>query len=91
MYLKFIEPQNLIFNAPEGNIHNYYYNINESLEILDDLLKYQFFNDSEQITNFLTILYNVINKHIPKKILYLYYLHQTLEKIFSLTFLFIFA
>lgn len=67
MYLKTIEPQNLIFNAPEGNIHNYYYNINESLEILEDLLNYQFFNDSEQITNFLNILYNVIDKHIPKK------------------------
>lgn len=67
MYLKTIEPQNLIFNAPIGHLYDYYYSITESVEILEDLLKYQFYNNEEQIIIFLRDLYNVIDKIIPKK------------------------
>lgn len=54
IYLKSIEPQNLVFNSPVGNVYNYYYNINESVEILDDLLKFQFYNNEEKILQLLT-------------------------------------
>lgn len=67
IHLKTIEPQNLIFNAPICNIFNYYYSINESIDVLENLLKFQFYNDREQIEEFLQNLYNVIDKLIPKK------------------------
>ena len=40
LYLKSVEPQNLIFNAPINNLYIYYYSINESIDILEELLKY---------------------------------------------------
>lgn len=62
-----IEPQNLIFNAPVNNVYNYYYSIDDSLELLNNILMYQFNNNTMKIIEFLTNLYNVINKSIPKK------------------------
>jgi len=61
-YLKSIEPQNLIFNAPLGNIFEYYYSIEESVEILDELLHFQFYNEKKQVEEFSKNLYKIIRR-----------------------------
>lgn len=38
-----IDPKNLIFNAPFGNISDYYYNLKTSVYVLDELLKFQLY------------------------------------------------
>lgn len=55
-----------IFSAGYGNFDNYYYNIENSVDILDELVSFQCHDDSEQIIDFLTTLYNVVERKIPK-------------------------
>lgn len=54
------------FNAYGSDICNMYYSISESLTIAKQLLNYQFGDDPEVVIEFLTTLYNVIDKRIPK-------------------------
>ncbi|ARI46481.1 NS1 [Ambidensovirus CaaDV1] len=55
-----------IFSAGYGNFDNYYYNIENSVNILDELVSFQCNDDSEQIIDFMTTLYNVVERKIPK-------------------------
>lgn len=59
-----VGPQNLFFNAANGNIFDYYFSVSESLDILNELLMFQFDNDVEKIRSFLKNVYNVIDKKI---------------------------
>lgn len=43
-----------------------YGTLDESIEWIDDLLKFQFNDDEEQITNFLVSLVDIIDKRLPK-------------------------
>lgn len=54
------------FNAYGSDICNMYYSISESLTIAKELLNYQFGDDPEVVIEFLTTLYNVIDKRVPK-------------------------
>lgn len=58
------EAEICIFNAPNGNISEYYYDVNQSLEILDALIKFQHPKD---YIGFLTNVYQVFDKTLPKK------------------------
>lgn len=62
-----VEPNNLLFNAPLGNISSYYYTVAESVEKMEQLLLYQFNEDTELVHLFLEDLYNVIDKRLAKK------------------------
>lgn len=53
-------------NNPIFNISTEYANIEESTGMINDLLKYQFNDDSDQITKFLMTLVDVLDKRIPK-------------------------
>nr|QOD39493.1 NS1 [uncultured densovirus] len=55
-----------IFSAGYGNFDNYYYNIENSLSVLDELVAFQCNDDSEQIYDFMSTLYNVLERKIPK-------------------------
>lgn len=62
-----LDPANLIFNAPLGNIGDYYFTIAESVEILNRLLLYQFADNENKVIKFLWDLFNVLDKKVPKK------------------------
>lgn len=62
-----LEPTNLIFNAPLGNIGNYYYSVDESIEKLTALLQFQFDGDEDRVIVFLEDVYNILDRRIPKK------------------------
>lgn len=55
-----------IFSAGHIPIDDYYYNIEESVSIMDELLKFQFDDNDELIYDFLNNLYNVLDRKIPK-------------------------
>lgn len=55
-----------IFSAGYGNFDNYYYNIQNSVKIMQELIQYQFDNDEDAIIDFVTTLYNVIERKVPK-------------------------
>lgn len=61
------DPQNLIFNAPQTSTENYYYNIEESVGILERLIQYQFNHNIHHIQYFYECIFNVADKKIPKK------------------------
>jgi len=54
------------FNAYARMTNNLYYDVEKSIEISNKLLYYQFNNDEHEIKSFLTVLYNIIDKKIPK-------------------------
>lgn len=54
------------FNAYARMTNNLYYDVEKSIEIANKLLFYQFNNDENEIKSFLTVLYNIIDKKIPK-------------------------
>lgn len=54
------------FNSYNRLSSEVYYSIDESVDIAVKLLKYQFHNISENITIFLTDLYNILDKKVPK-------------------------
>lgn len=55
-----------IFGAGYSPINDYYYTPDESVNILDELLHYQYNNDDEQCMIFMTDLYNVLERKLPK-------------------------
>lgn len=61
------EPQNLMFNAPLGNASEYYYSINASVDIMNNLLLFQYEQNAKNVKSFLKELLNVIDKRVPKK------------------------
>ncbi|XP_046466077.1 uncharacterized protein [Neodiprion pinetum] len=66
-YFTSLEPQNLIFNAPMGNVQNYYYSPEESLSICEKLIDFQFRSNRREIQNFYETLFNVVDRKVPKK------------------------
>lgn len=54
------------FSAGHNNFDAYYYNVEDSLDILIELLNDQFHNDEECITKFITDLFNVLERRLPK-------------------------
>ena len=55
-----------IFSAGYGNFDDYYYNIENSIEILKQLVKFQCGNDDDAILDFVTTLFNVLERKQPK-------------------------
>lgn len=62
-YLTGVTP---LFSAVRGNLDEYYYSIEESLNILDNLLLYQCNNSGEQVSIFLNALFSISNKTASK-------------------------
>lgn len=62
-----LDPTNLIFNAPLGNVDSYYYTLEESLEVLNRLLLYQCDNDKSRRDKFLCDLLDILNRKRPKQ------------------------
>ncbi len=57
---------NHIFSAGIRGIDEYYYSVEDSYDKMLQLLMFQFHDDSEQVANFVTDLYNVAERIIPK-------------------------
>ncbi|CAG9759923.1 unnamed protein product [Ceutorhynchus assimilis] len=57
---------NALYNAPNSNISVYYYNLEESINIMNAMLLYQFDNNLEAIRQFLNDLLNVCDRKLPK-------------------------
>lgn len=55
-----------IFTAGHMPIKDYYYNVEESVYIMDELLDFQFNHNEEAVHEFLLSLYNVLDRKIPK-------------------------
>lgn len=55
------------FNSYSRQMGSVYFSVDESLSIANELLMFQCDNDGENVVNFLTDLYNVLDKKIPKK------------------------
>nr|QOD39552.1 NS1 [uncultured densovirus] len=64
MYNK--ETCNPIFSAGFGNFDTYYYNIENSVKIMDELVRFQCGDDEDGIMDFVETLYNVLERKIPK-------------------------
>lgn len=56
-----------LFGCIDGNFDNKYYNTTESFDRLHTFLKFQFFYDEQNVFNFLTTLYKVLNRRNSKK------------------------
>lgn len=59
--------ERLTFNAGLRSCTNYYYTLSESVYILDRLLTFQYFDNSLEIKRFLSRLYCIVDRIIPKK------------------------
>lgn len=55
-----------IFSAGFGNFSTYYYNVENSLKVMDELIHYQCDGDEEVVMDFVTTLFNVLERKIPK-------------------------
>lgn len=55
-----------IFSAGYGNFENYYYNIENSVEVMDKLIQYQCGSDEDATLDFVNTLYNVLERKVPK-------------------------
>nr|QVW56851.1 MAG: putative nonstructural protein [Cecropis daurica ambidensovirus] len=55
------------YNAPNGNLNEYYYDREKSLHILDELLCFQARENEFSITQFLQDVYSILSKKYPKK------------------------
>lgn len=55
-----------VFSAGYGNFENYYYNVENSVNIMIKLIEYQFDNDEEAILDFVHCVFNVLERKIPK-------------------------
>lgn len=62
-----VDPAFYIFNAPLGSVDSYYYSIQESVDVLNRLLLFQFCNRQYEVSLFLNTLLDVLNRRIPKK------------------------
>lgn len=74
-YVKYLEVNNPLYECLNGNMSDYYYSIQESIDVISELLTLQLRNYAGQegipidkaIQEFLTIVYNVCEKLVPKK------------------------
>lgn len=57
---------NLYFSCGSEDIFNYYYTLEDSLHILIDLLEFQMDHDQELIGQFITDLFNILERKVPK-------------------------
>lgn len=57
---------NPIFSAGVQNFNDYYYNMENSVNIMNQLVEYQFDHDEDAILDFVTTLYNVLERKVPK-------------------------
>lgn len=55
------------FNCGVKDINDYYYNLEHSVNIANELLLFQFNNEHINVKSFLTNLYNLLEKNVPKK------------------------
>jgi hypothetical protein len=55
-----------IFSAGYCEFEKYYYNVHNSLKVMDELIDYQFDSDHEAILDFVTCLFNVLERNVPK-------------------------
>jgi hypothetical protein len=55
-----------LFHAGNMPVNVVYYDIDTSLEIINELLKFQFDSDAIQVTRFLQSVYDVMERKIPK-------------------------
>lgn len=55
-----------IFSAGTDSFNKKYYNIENSITILDNLIAFQFDNDGEAIMDFISTVYNIVEKIVPK-------------------------
>ena len=55
-----------IFSAGFGNYETYYYNIENSVKIMDDLVQFQCGGDEDATMDFVNTLYNVLERKVPK-------------------------
>ena len=54
-----------IFGAGYGNIDSYYYDVPTSVNVLNELIKYQM-GDEEYCHAFMSVLYDIIERKVPK-------------------------
>lgn len=64
---RIISMNKLIYVAPWNAVSEYYYDIIDSIAVLEDLLKHQFDSNKYDIYNFLKNLYYLVDKKVPKK------------------------
>nr|QTE04117.1 MAG: nonstructural protein 1 [Emberiza spodocephala ambidensovirus] len=62
-YAKSVSP---LYAAYKMNVSDYYLSQDESLSIMNTLLSHQFNDDLDTIRQFLTDLYNILDKRLPK-------------------------
>lgn len=62
-----ISMNKLIYVAPWNAVSEYYYDVFDSVSVLEDLLKHQFDNSHYDVFNFLKNLYYLVDKKVPKK------------------------
>jgi hypothetical protein len=55
-----------IFSAGWGNINEIYYDLEDSVTIMSDLLQFQCYYDEEQVIKLLNDLYELLERKIPK-------------------------
>nr|QTE04111.1 MAG: nonstructural protein [Emberiza chrysophrys ambidensovirus] len=55
-----------LFNAGFQKVYEKYYSLDESVDILSNLLLHQFNNDESEVYDFLVTLYRIIDRQIPK-------------------------
>lgn len=55
-----------IFSAGCENVDSYYYDVEKSIDVLDELIKFQFGHDDEYCFKFVTDLFNVLERKLPK-------------------------
>lgn len=64
---RIISMNKLIYAAPWNAVSEYYYDIYDSVQVLEELIKHQFCNDEDSIYNFFKNLYYLVDKKVPKK------------------------
>lgn len=55
-----------VFSAGYESFDKYYYDIDTSVELMIKYLDHQFYNEQENVTHFVTDLYNVLERKVPK-------------------------
>nr|QRQ90261.1 MAG: nonstructural protein [Parvoviridae sp.] len=55
-----------IFSAGHIPVDEYYYDIDDSLDVINKLLLFQFDNSEEYVCNFLEDVYNIVDRNYPK-------------------------
>lgn len=60
-----INMNKLIYVAPSNSVSEYFYDIHDSVSVLEELLKYQFDNDITVVNIFFFNLYYLVDKIVP--------------------------